>query len=46
MIRDAIGVIGFVAMTYGVWSGFGFDWACIIGGATLLTLAVLGATRK
>lgn len=46
MTRDALGIIGFVAMFYGLTIRFGFDLACIIGGAVLLTLAVIGALRK
>ncbi len=46
MIRDAFLVGGFVLMTYGLWARFGFDVACIITGAVLVTLAVFGAIQK
>jgi hypothetical protein len=46
MIRDGIGIVGFIAIVYGVTISFGFGVACIIGGAILLTLAVIGAIRK
>ena len=46
MTRDVLGIVGFAAMVYGLTIRFGFDLACIIGGAVLLTLAVIGAIRK
>jgi len=46
MIRDGLAVLGFSVMCFGVWTRFGFDMACIIGGATLLVLAVIGAIQK
>ena len=46
MIRDLIGILGFVLLTTGVFVRYGWDVACIISGVTLLTLAVMGALRK
>lgn len=46
MIRDGMLLVGFAAMFYGLAARFGFDVACIIGGAVMLTLAVIGAIRK
>jgi len=46
MIRDGMLIVGFSAMVYGLTVRFGFDVACIIGGAVMLTLAVIGAIRK
>jgi hypothetical protein len=46
MIRDGLAVVGFSVMVFGVGARFGFEMACIIGGATLLALAVIGAIQK
>lgn len=46
MIRDALAFVGFSVMVYGIGARFGFDMACIIAGATLLVLAVIGAIQK
>lgn len=46
MIRDLIGVFGFVAMCAGLSIRYGWDFALIIGGVTMLILAVMGAFRK
>jgi hypothetical protein len=46
MIRDAMLLVGFAAMCAGLTIRFGFDVACIIGGAIMLTLAVIGAIQK
>jgi hypothetical protein len=46
MIHDAFAFVGFSAMTIGLAIRFGTDVACIISGAVLLTLAVIGAMKK
>lgn len=46
MTQDILGVFGFGVMTAGIYVRYGADVACIIGGAILLALAVIGAIRK
>jgi hypothetical protein len=46
MIHDAFAFIGFSAMTFGLAIRFGIDVACIISGATLLALAIIGVMKK
>lgn len=45
-MNDAVALLGFAAMVCGITVRYGWDVSLIIGGTTLLTLAVIGALRK
>ena len=45
-VHDLVGVVGLAALTTGVFGRFGWEWACIIAGAIILTLAVVGAIKQ
>jgi hypothetical protein len=45
-MNDAIGITGFVAMVAGVYGRYGWEFAAILGGVTLLALTVIGAMRR
>jgi len=46
LIRDMIGIGAFGAFCFGVWLVYGVGWACIIGGAALFGLTILGMLRR
>jgi hypothetical protein len=46
LVRELTGVIGFTVFEFGLWLVFGTGWACIIGGAALFGLTVLGILRR
>jgi hypothetical protein len=46
MVNDIVGLVGLSALLVGVTARFGWDFASIIGGGILLSLAIVGAMRK
>lgn len=46
VIRDAMGIAGFAALTAGAWFEWGPGWASIIAGTILLSLAIAAALRS
>lgn len=46
MIRDVVLLVGLGTLGVGLYERFGWDVACIVVGATLVALAVVGAIRQ
>lgn len=46
IIRDVVGLTGFAVFEFGLWLVYGTGVACIIGGAVLCGLTVLGILRR
>lgn len=45
-MSDIFGSIGFIALMAGITVRYGWDVSLIIGGGTLLALAIIGAMRQ
>jgi hypothetical protein len=46
IIRDIVGLAGFAVFVFGIWLVEGTGWACIIGGAALFGLTIIGQLRR
>lgn len=44
--RDLVALAGLSAVVVGVWRLFSPDWAMIVGGGTVLAIAVVGTIRS